>query len=198
MASVETTFKYEGYLRRQEQAVERQRSRAAADSRGLRLRRDSWALARRWSSGYRGPAGTLGQASRIPGVTPAAVAVARGISSGAGDCRRRHGLRGEFDSLLAWPAAISAPARARAARRAVRLTTARRRLAAYYDLLARWNREDRPDGAPTDPDEAIDRLLLEPLVAARLLPARQAPDGRRIRRRFARDSASSSRVRTCG
>ena len=47
-------------------------------------------------------------------------------------------------------------------------------LAAYYELLARWNRKINLT-ALTDPDEAIDRLLLEPLVAARYLPSR---DGR--------------------
>jgi len=42
-------------------------------------------------------------------------------------------------------------------------------LAAYYELLARWNRKINLT-ALTDPDDAIDRLLLEPLVAARFLP----------------------------
>jgi 16S rRNA (guanine527-N7)-methyltransferase len=44
------------------------------------------------------------------------------------------------------------------------------RLMAYYDLLSRWNRKINLT-ALDDPDEAIDRLLLEPLVAARYLPA---------------------------
>jgi 16S rRNA (guanine527-N7)-methyltransferase len=43
-------------------------------------------------------------------------------------------------------------------------------LTAYYELLARWHRKTNLTGI-TDPDEAIDRLLLEPLVAARYLPA---------------------------
>jgi 16S rRNA (guanine527-N7)-methyltransferase len=42
-------------------------------------------------------------------------------------------------------------------------------LAAYYELLTRWNRKINLTGL-TDQDEAIDRLLLEPLVAARYLP----------------------------
>ena len=43
-------------------------------------------------------------------------------------------------------------------------------LSAYYELLSRWNRKINLT-ALTDPDEAIDRLLLEPLVAAtHLLP----------------------------
>ena len=41
-------------------------------------------------------------------------------------------------------------------------------LSAYYELLSRWNRKINLT-ALTDPDEAIDRLLLEPLVAARYL-----------------------------
>ena len=74
--SLETEFKYEGYLRRQQASVERQRrqeSRAIPDAfqfagiPGL-----SREMIERLSE--RRPA-TLGQASRIPGVTPAAVAV---------------------------------------------------------------------------------------------------------------------------
>ena len=42
-------------------------------------------------------------------------------------------------------------------------------LAAYVDLLSRWNRKINLT-ALDDPDEAIDRLLLEPLLAARHLP----------------------------
>jgi 16S rRNA (guanine527-N7)-methyltransferase len=44
------------------------------------------------------------------------------------------------------------------------------KLTAYYELLARWNRKINLT-ALIDPDEAIDRLLLEPLVAARHLPS---------------------------
>ena len=76
LASVETAFKYEGYLRRQEASVERQRRQegrhipvefAFAGIPGL-----SREMVERLSSVR---PGTLGQASRIPGVTPAAVAV---------------------------------------------------------------------------------------------------------------------------
>jgi tRNA uridine 5-carboxymethylaminomethyl modification enzyme len=76
VASVETEFKYEGYLRRQTAAVERQRRQ---ESRGIPedfafegipgLSRE---MIERLSQVR--PA-TLGQASRIPGVTPAAVAL---------------------------------------------------------------------------------------------------------------------------
>lgn len=39
-------------------------------------------------------------------------------------------------------------------------------LSAYYDLLSRWNKKINLT-ALDNPDEAIDRLLLEPLIAAR-------------------------------
>ena len=44
------------------------------------------------------------------------------------------------------------------------------RLSAYYELLARWNRKINLTSIE-NLDEAIDRLLLEPLAAARALPA---------------------------
>jgi len=44
-------------------------------------------------------------------------------------------------------------------------------LTAYYDLLARWNAKINLT-ALSDPAAAVDRLLLEPLLAARVLPAR--------------------------
>lgn len=44
------------------------------------------------------------------------------------------------------------------------------RLTAYYELLSRWNRKINLT-ALDNPDEAIDRLLLEPLLAAKYLPA---------------------------
>jgi tRNA uridine 5-carboxymethylaminomethyl modification enzyme len=76
VASVETEFKYEGYLRRQMAAVARLRRqeerpipRAFAFEAVAGLSRE---MVQRLSEVR--PA-TLGQASRIPGVTPAAVAV---------------------------------------------------------------------------------------------------------------------------
>ena len=76
LASVETSFKYEGYLKRQEQSVERQRRQEARqipagfEFDGIPgLSRE---MVERLSSIR--PV-TLGQASRISGVTPAAVAV---------------------------------------------------------------------------------------------------------------------------
>ncbi len=76
LASVETSFKYEGYLKRQEESVERQRrqeGRQIPSNFGFDgipgLSRE---VVERLSTIR---PGTLGQASRIPGVTPAAVAV---------------------------------------------------------------------------------------------------------------------------
>lgn len=43
------------------------------------------------------------------------------------------------------------------------------RLVAYYELLDRWNRKINLTSL-ADPDEAVDRLLLEPILAARHLP----------------------------
>ena len=76
IASIETDFKYEGYLRRQQTHVDRQRrqeGRSIPDSfefsgiPGL-----SREMVHRLTE--RRPI-TLGQAARIPGVTPAAIAV---------------------------------------------------------------------------------------------------------------------------
>ena len=48
-------------------------------------------------------------------------------------------------------------------------------LGEYFELLSRWNRKINLT-ALDDPDEAIDRLLLEPMVASRYVP----PDARRL------------------
>ena len=76
LASIETEFKYQGYVRRQEAAVERQRRQEDRliprdfEFAGIPgLSRES---VERLSSVR---PGTLGQALRIPGMTPAAVAV---------------------------------------------------------------------------------------------------------------------------
>ena len=45
------------------------------------------------------------------------------------------------------------------------------RLVAYYELLVRWNRTINLTGL-TDPEEALDRLIVEPLMAARHLQVR--------------------------
>ena len=76
LASVETAFKYEGYLKREEQAVERQRRQESRQIPASFAFEGIPGLSREMIerlSTVRPP--TLGQASRIPGVTPAAVAV---------------------------------------------------------------------------------------------------------------------------
>jgi 16S rRNA (guanine527-N7)-methyltransferase len=47
------------------------------------------------------------------------------------------------------------------------------RLEEYFDLLRKWNRKVSLTALPVDEtgDEAVDRLLIEPLVAVRFLPA---------------------------
>jgi len=65
--------------------------------------------------------------------------------------------------------------RARLARRASRANLflpdgVAGRLIAYYELLDRWNRKINLTSIE-NPDEAIDRLLLEPIAASRHLPA---------------------------
>jgi tRNA uridine 5-carboxymethylaminomethyl modification enzyme len=76
LASIETEFKYEGYLRRQSASVERQRrqetKRIPATFTFQGIPGLSREMVQRLSE--RRPE-TLGQASRIPGVTPAAVAI---------------------------------------------------------------------------------------------------------------------------
>jgi 16S rRNA (guanine527-N7)-methyltransferase len=47
-------------------------------------------------------------------------------------------------------------------------------LTAYYELLARWNEKINLTSL-ANPDEAIDRLILEPVVAARLLTLSPGP-----------------------
>ena len=92
LASIETDFKYEGYLRRERASVERQRrqeGRTIPDGFEFRgvpgLSRE---MVQRLSEVR--PV-TLGQASRIPGVTPAAVAV---ISTYLDRSSRRSGPQG--------------------------------------------------------------------------------------------------------
>ena len=50
------------------------------------------------------------------------------------------------------------------------------KLQEYFELLRKWNRKVSLTALPVEDagDEAIDRLLIEPLVAARFLPCRDA------------------------
>jgi tRNA uridine 5-carboxymethylaminomethyl modification enzyme len=99
LASVETAFKYEGYLRRQEQSVDRQRRqegrRIPAGFTFAGIPGLSREMVERLSTVR--PA-TLGQASRIAGVTPAAVAVIAVHLD-----RPRHGPTGPSARALADP-----------------------------------------------------------------------------------------------
>ena len=76
VASLETEFKYQGYLRREQVSVERQRKQGGRliprDFSFERIPGLSREMIQRLSEVR---PSTLGQASRIPGVTPAAVAV---------------------------------------------------------------------------------------------------------------------------
>ena len=168
--SLETEFRYEGYLERQEQSVER-------------LRRQEVARRFRRSFAFDGIPGlsremverlstvrpeTLGQASRIPGVTPAAVALVARYIGRAGRSRS------------SWTSCVRGIAERLVATRAIPRGFASEPLAgvapgsAYYDLLVALESQDQPHVACTIRDEAIDRLLLEPLAAARNLPPTSA------------------------
>ena len=130
---------------------------------------------------------TLGQALRIPGVTPAAVAVVSAyidrVSRGSS----------RFDSLRVWRHGISARGWFGAPPRpdSSPPTTSLTRSSEYYELLSRWNRKINLT-ALSDPDEAIDRLLLEPLAAARHLPERHSLlHGHRLGRRLSSNPAEA-------
>jgi 16S rRNA (guanine527-N7)-methyltransferase len=65
---------------------------------------------------------------------------------------------------------LAARLRSRAAREGLAIPDdLAERLLAYFDLLQRWNRKINLTSLG-DSDEAVDRLLLEPLAAARSLP----------------------------
>ncbi len=81
---------------------------------------------------------TLGQASRIPGVTPAAVAV---LGAFLGRLGAEAPPRRDEQPRVS---GASAPAGAAGGRRLSRRTSVCR-LEAYYRLLATWNAEDQPD-----------------------------------------------------
>jgi tRNA uridine 5-carboxymethylaminomethyl modification enzyme len=87
VASVETEFKYEGYLRRQAVVVERQRRHESRPIPRDFVFKGIPGLSREMVDRLTQiRPGTLGQASRIPGVTPAAVAlVATHLDRGRGE-----------------------------------------------------------------------------------------------------------------
>jgi tRNA uridine 5-carboxymethylaminomethyl modification enzyme len=89
VVSVETEFKYEGYLKRERQSVERQRRQEGraipTEFRFEGVPGLSREMVQRLTEVR---PGTLGQASRIPGVTPAAVAVVASFLDRASATRR--------------------------------------------------------------------------------------------------------------
>ena len=91
IASVETEFRYEGYLRRQEVAVDRQRRQEiASDPGGFRLCRHSWALARDGRAAFAYPARHARPCVAHP----------RRDSRGSGTDRELDSERAHFDSGL--------------------------------------------------------------------------------------------------
>ena len=125
------SFKYQGYLKRQEDSVERQRRQ---EGRGIPAEFGfdgipglSREMVERLSTVR---PGTLGQASRIPGVTPAAVAVIAAYLD-----RARAGAALQFDSLH-W--CVRSDVRSRLVRRAAKANIFHRRpLADQLDRLLR-------------------------------------------------------------
>lgn len=100
------------------------------------------------------------------------------------DAGARHHATGRGRNHRSCPAALvdvpvterdfKARLQRRARRAGVTLTpTLTEGLAAYFDLLCRWNSRINLTSL-VDRDEAIDRLILEPLVAVRQLPATSA------------------------
>ena len=76
VSSIETEFKYEGYLRRQEAAVERQRRHEARRIPDTFVFQGIPGLSREMAERLSAALPTtLGAAGRIPGITPAALAV---------------------------------------------------------------------------------------------------------------------------
>jgi tRNA uridine 5-carboxymethylaminomethyl modification enzyme len=97
VASVETEVKYEGYIRREQAAVVRSRreeGRAIPENFGYDSLPGLTREAVERLSSVRPE--TLGQAGRVPGVTPAAVAV---LGFHIEQWRRRDGARGKTDSV---------------------------------------------------------------------------------------------------
>ena len=135
----------------------RAQGRAAPDSAGLSVRPRSRPVARSCSAAVAGPADTLGQALRIPGVTPAAVAVL-GAYVGRLSSRVGRDQSLEFRDRLA-------PTQ-RAARKAPITLAMLEPLEAYFRLLAHWNAKINLTALPLEPptDETFDRLLVEPLA----------------------------------
>ena len=170
VASLETTIKYAGYLKQEASRAERACARRSGGAfpTGSRSRACP-ALSREVVHRLtQVRPETLGQASRIPGVTPAAVAVL-GVVPRPADVLDR--------CVRTSPPVTSREFQDRIARRARRVGVPvspelGAQLEIYYRLLTTWNTKINLTGLDlTDPSpETLDRLLIEPLVAARHVP----------------------------
>ena len=134
MASVETTVKYEGYLKQEACAPSAAKQERAPPNSGefpfARVPGLSREVVQRLTQVR---PETLGQASRIPGITPAAVAVL-GVSRSSAES-----LLGRRDQSR-----VSGPAGAAGRRAGVSIRRSSAQLEAYYRLLADLEPEDQP------------------------------------------------------
>ena len=161
LMSAETAVKYAGYLRRQEQEIEhaKRNERRKIPARLLLHRHSRVDAERLFIELTQVRPDTLGQAMRIPGVTPAAVAVLfqphfSVFKVSVEELRRRL-----IDRSVPLNVTLATP-------QVDQLQT-------YFELLVRWNRRINLTALPLEPlgDETLDRLFIEPLVAARHVQA---------------------------
>ena len=167
VASAETTVKYAGYLRRQESEIERarkdERRRIPADFPFERVPGLSKEIVQRLTQVR---PDTLGHALRIPGVTPAAVAVLSAYV-------RRLQLTSERSDGFLSSEGFRELLEQRADRASLSLDPALvTKLEVYFGLLARWNRRINLTSLPLEhfAGPTLDRLFVEPLLAARIFP----------------------------
>ena len=167
LASVETEFKYEGYLRRAD-GLDRASEEAGRpdDPAAVSIRRGCQDSRGRWFNGWmrsvprrsarrRGSPASLLPPSRL--LPP--------ISIGSKPDRL----------VFVAPVALRTRLTRRASKAGVFLPDdLAAKLVVYYELLERWNRKINLTSLE-DLDQAIDRLLLEPVIAARHLPAGTEP-----------------------
>jgi tRNA uridine 5-carboxymethylaminomethyl modification enzyme len=158
LASAEVSTKYAGYLRRQEREVEasrkRERRRIPAGFRFDAVPGISRECVQRLSEVR---PDTLGQASRIPGLTPAAIAVLSAV--------------GSIHRLVTDP--LPSRLRELAAETGTFLSDHQSlQLSTYLETLAKWNRSINLTSIDLDdfPLASLRRLIAEPITAAGLMP----------------------------